>query len=87
MIFKGAVIEFLSGGMVPLNLLPAGIVNALKFTPFYHVLYYPASLFLGTQSEPPYFAALVLSFWCIVFYAAGQAWFTRARKFYEGVGI
>ncbi len=87
MMVKGSIIEFLSGALVPLSLLPAGLSGALKFTPFYYIVYYPASLFLGTQSEPPLLAALVLLFWVLVFYAAGQAWFVHARKYYEGVGI
>lgn len=87
LIMKGGVIDFLSGGLVPLNMLPVAMVGALKFTPFYYIVYYPASLFLGTHAEPPYLAVLVLLFWCLVFYAAGQAWFIHARKNYEGVGI
>ena len=73
--------------MVPLNLLPPPLTYLLKFTPFYYIVYYPASLFLGTQSETPVFAVIVLSFWCLTFYIVGQAWFIHARKYYEGVGI
>jgi ABC-2 type transport system permease protein len=87
LIFKGGIIEFLSGVMVPLDLLPAPLAEALKFTPFYYIVYYPASLFLGTQSEAPVFAVTVLLFWCLTFYFIGQAWFAYARKYYEGVGI
>jgi ABC-2 type transport system permease protein len=87
LIFKGGIIEFLSGSLVPLNLLPAVLTGALKFTPFYYIVYYPASLFLGTQSEPPLLAVGILLCWCLIFYAAGQTWFIHARKFYEGVGI
>jgi ABC-2 type transport system permease protein len=87
LVMKGGIIEFLSGSLVPLNLLPAGLTGVLKFTPFYSIVFYPASLFLGTQSEPPWFAVLVVLFWCLAFYIAGQAWFGYARKYYEGVGI
>ncbi len=87
LVLKGGMIEFLSGALVPLNLLPAFLTGALKFTPFYYIVFYPASLFLGTQTEPPVFAVLVLLLWCVIFYAAGQAWFFHARKYYEGVGI
>ncbi len=87
LIFKGGLIEFFSGALVPLNLLPAALVTGLKFTPFYSIVFYPASLVLGTQSEPPIFAVLVLIVWSLIFFAAGQAWFGHARKYYEGVGI
>ncbi len=87
LIFKGALIEFLSGALVPLNLMPAFVIEALKFTPFYYVVFYPASLFLGAHTEPPMLAVLVLLCWCLVFFAIGQAWFRHARRHYEGVGI
>ncbi|HEX9019193.1 MAG TPA: ABC-2 family transporter protein [Anaerolineaceae bacterium] len=87
MILKGSILEFLSGVMIPLSLLPPGLVSALQLTPFYYVVYYPTSLFLGTQTAPPWEAILVLCAWCLVLFAAGQVWFLRARKYYEGVGI
>lgn len=87
MILKGSIIEFFSGAMIPLNLFPAGLVAVLRFTPFYYVVFYPANLFLGRQTESPMLAVLVLAAWCVTLFAIGQAWFRRARKFYEGVGI
>lgn len=87
MFTKGTLVELLSGALIPLTLLPAGLVTLLKFTPVYYVVYYPVSLFLGQQSEPPLLAAAVLAGWCLVFWFASEAWFRYARKFYEGVGI
>jgi ABC-2 type transport system permease protein len=87
LVLKGGMIEFLSGALVPLNLLPAVLTGTLKFTPFYYIVFYPASLFLGTHSEPPFLAVLVVLIWCLAFFSAGQAWFGHARKYYEGVGI
>lgn len=87
MILKGGMIEFLSGALVPLNLLPAVLTGILTYTPFYYVIYYPASLFLGRQSEPPLQAVLVLLIWCLVFFFISQHWFYHARRHYEGVGI
>lgn len=87
MILKGSLIEFLSGALIPLNLLPAALTGALTYTPFYYVVYYPASLVLGQQSQPPLFAALVLLVWCAAFFTISQRWYDHARKHYEGVGI
>jgi ABC-2 type transport system permease protein len=87
MMMKGVIIEFLSGALVPLNMLPPWLNDALKFTPFYYIVYYPASLFLGQAEVPPFFAMTILLAWCVLFYAVGQAWFFRARHQYEGVGI
>ncbi len=87
MVLKGGVTEFLCGALLPLDMLPPLVTGVIRLTPFYYTVYYPASLFLGRQSEPPVLAALVLLFWCLAFFAIGQGWFVRARKFYEGVGI
>jgi ABC-2 type transport system permease protein len=87
MILKGSVIEFLTGALVPLSLLPELFTAVLRFTPFYYIVYYPASLLLGKQTEPPVLAAAVLAAWCLVLYVGAEAWFHRAKRFYEGVGI
>ena len=87
MIIKNTLIEFFSGAFIPLQLLPALITGLLKFTPFYYVVYYPASLFINQQAEPPWVAVLVLTGWCCLLYLANQVWFRRARRYYEGAGI
>jgi ABC-2 type transport system permease protein len=87
MILKNTVIEFLSGALIPLQLLPAPFTAVLRFTPFYYVVYYPASLVLGKQTESPLLAVVVLLVWSAIFYSIGQTWFLGARKYYEGVGI
>jgi ABC-type uncharacterized transport system permease subunit len=87
MILKGTLIEFFSGALIPLQLLPVPITEILKATPFYYVVYYPASLFINQQTEPPWVAALVLAGWCVLLYGLNGVWFKRARRYYEGVGI
>jgi len=87
MILKGSVIEFLSGTLVPLSLFPAQLAGLLHFTPFYYIVYYPTSLLLGNHTEAPALAVIILMGWCLVLYSISEAWFRRARRFYEGVGI
>jgi ABC-2 type transport system permease protein len=87
MFTKGTVVELLSGALIPLTLLPDGLVILLRYTPVYYVVYYPVSLFLGVQSEPPLLAAGILAAWCLLCWAAAEAWYRYARKFYEGVGV
>lgn len=87
MILKGSVIEFLSGSLVPLSLLPIPLTAVLRFTPFYYIVFYPANLVVGQPSEPPALAAAILAGWCLVLLVACEAWFRQARRFYEGVGI
>ena len=87
MFTKATLLELLSGALIPLTLLPAGVVALLRYTPVYYVVYYPISLFLGQQSEPPLLAAGVLAAWCLVMWGICEAWYRYARKFYEGVGV
>jgi len=87
MVGKGSVIELISGSLIPLSLLPAPLVAALRYTPFYYVIYYPANLLLGRVDEPPILAVAVLLAWSVVFFFIGQTWFRFARRQYEGVGI
>ena len=87
MFTKATLLELLSGALIPLTLLPAGVVALLRYTPVYYVVYYPISLFLGQQSEPPLLAAGVLAAWCLVMYVICETWYRYARKFYEGVGV
>ena len=87
MFSKGTIVELISGALIPLTLLPEGLVAVLRFTPFYYIVYYPVSLILGRQTEPPLLAAGILLAWCAVFWLLSEAWFRHARRYYEGVGI
>ncbi len=87
MVLKNSTIEFFSGALIPLQLLPVPLTSFLRFTPFYYVVYYPSTLLLGKQTQPPAVAVLVLLGWCILLYGVNRAWFARARRYYEGVGI
>lgn len=87
MVLKGSLIEFFSGSLIPLQLLPAPVVAGLRFTPFYYVVFYPANLLLGKAAEPPWLALILLLGWCAALFLFCEAWFRVSRRFYEGVGI
>jgi len=38
---------FISGHMFPLDLLPSGVVQVMKYLPFQYMAYFPAAVFLG----------------------------------------
>lgn len=87
MMLKRSFVEFFSGAMIPLILMPDWLQGILKYTPFYYVIFYPVNLLLGQESQPPWIAILMLIFWCGVFYTAAQYWIKNAHQFYEGAGI
>jgi len=84
---KGNLTEFLSGTLIPLSLFPAPFQEVLKFTPFYYVVYYPASLLLGKQDIQPWIAMAILIGWSLVFWVISRSMFHKLRYDYEGVGI
>lgn len=86
-LFKDNIIEFLTGSLVPLNLLPVGIVSALKFLPFYYISYYPVSIYLYNDFNQIGFAITVLCIWILLFIVIDIILYNKAKKSYSGVGI
>ena len=65
--------EVLSGEIVPLKLMPAGIAQALQLQPFAGVMDLPAQLFCGSIApEGCWRVLLVQAFWIGVFVVAGR---------------
>ena len=85
---QGALLAFATGGIVPLILLPAGVLSVLRFVPFIHVVYTPAMLLMGKLTLADGAAGLaVLTVWTATLAALGQLMFKRLRTKYDGVGI
>lgn len=85
-LIKGNLVEFLAGTLFPLSLLPGPMIDVLKWLPFYHLQYLPASLFLGLQQEQALFSLLVLLGWTVAILALGEASWRHLRRLDEGVG-
>lgn len=83
---KGVVVEFLTGAMLPLSLLPSGLQAVMRLFPFYSMQYLPASLFLGLKTEEAPSGLLILALWTIGFLLLGEFAWRRLRRLDEGVG-
>lgn len=81
-----SIMDFLSGLMIPLFLLPASVVSVIKFLPFYYTLYFPASLFLGQNHTQITLGFVVITLWNITLYFINQLLFKYSIRYYEGVG-
>lgn len=77
--------EFLSGAMIPLNLLGGG--HWSTYLPFSYLVYHPAQLMLGKSTVSPVQATLVLSGWVLVALCAAWTLQRRAPRLFEGVGL
>lgn len=85
---QGAILEFITGGVIPLILLPSSIIYAIRFIPFVHVAYTPAMLLMGKISlDEGVFGLAVLAVWTAIIAAIGQVMFKHMRVKFDGVGI
>jgi ABC-2 type transport system permease protein len=83
---KDCVIEFLSGALIPVALLPAQLRGILSATPFPALASLPADLMLGRGfgAYPEALACLLL--WDFVLYLAARALYARLSPRYEEMG-
>lgn len=84
---KNNIIEFLTGTLIPLALLPEIFQNVLKFFPFYYVYYHPTLLCMNMETGSIPMAFTVLVVWNIFMTAVNVITYNRLKMTYEGVGI
>jgi ABC-2 type transport system permease protein len=87
LMIKDNLVAFVTGSIIPLTLLPEGIVLVMKAFPFYYVTYLPSMLFIGRIKGELGMGLLVLSCWCVVLQAVIHATWQNYRVKYDGVGI
>jgi len=79
------IMEFATGAMFPLDMLPAVWQNVLHATPFPYLLYAPLKIYLGT--DPFIYFHLVASLgWVIVLGLLSKLIWQRGIKSYEAEG-
>ncbi len=85
---QGMLLDFATGAIVPLALLPQGAQTALWFLPFPHVLYTPAMLLSGRMNLHEGLMGLgMLALWTGFMAVLAQATYGRMRVLYDGVGV
>ncbi len=72
-LIKETVVNFLSGAIVPLAFLPAGLANVLNFLPFASLSYTPVMIYMGmySYSEIAWRMGLQI-FWLLVMYGLSK---------------
>ena len=83
---KDCVVEFLSGALIPIALLPAQVRRALSLTPFPALASLPADLMLGRGFEAYPGALACLGIWNVVLYLAARALYAQLSPRYEEMG-
>jgi ABC-2 type transport system permease protein len=80
---------FLSGHMVPLDLLPETLRGVLEWLPFQYMAYFPAKVFLGTPDMTPGVVAEGLAWqlgWVVLFAIVSRVLYRRGLRRYSAFG-
>lgn len=84
---KDHLMNLMTGALVPLALMPAGVVSAMRHLPFYYVAYLPSMVVLGKGTGEIARGLATLALWTAVFAVLGRVLYAKYRKKYDGVGI
>lgn len=87
LMIKGNIVAFITGTLVPLTLLPEGVVSIMKIFPFYYVTYLPSMLIIGKNQHEALIGIAVLSIWLLFFSLLNKFAYLKLRVIYDGVGI
>lgn len=87
LMIKDNLVTLVTGGIVPLVLLPEGIVNVMKLLPFYYVTYLPSMLLTGRLKEEAVPGLVIIFLWCLFLHILIKFTWGSYRRTYDGVGI
>ncbi len=87
-IFIVFAFEYMAGGhLFPLNILPPAVEQALNFTPFPYLLFFPVSIYLGqTNGSALWLGMFVQSLWVVLFYFVARFVWKRGIRKYAAFG-
>jgi ABC-2 type transport system permease protein len=87
MLIKDNIAEFVKGSLIPLTLLPPGVIGVMKLFPFYYATYLPTMLLLGRNGNEALPGIIILVCWIVLFRFINSLTYKRLRHRYDGVGI
>lgn len=87
LMIKGSLVSFITGSLIPLALLPQGLVSVMRFFPFYYVTYLPSMLLIGKNANEAMTGIIVLAAWLLAFTLLDKFAYDKLRVVYDGVGI
>lgn len=87
LMIKDNLIALITGALIPLVLLPEGLIMVMKFFPFYYVTYLPSMALIGKCQDEIITGIVVLTAWSLCFAVLNRVFFGRYRIKYDGVGI
>lgn len=80
-------VEFLSGALFPLDILPKGLQSAINLTPFPYLIFFPLQVYLGKVSGIVLIKGILVSgFWVVALWIGMKALWKKGLKAYESHG-
>jgi len=81
------IVEFLSGAIFPLDILPKIVQNILNFTPFPYLIFQPINIYLGkVSSYMAIFYILISLLFVVIQYVLLRFVWKKGIKLYEAYG-
>lgn len=76
-----------SGHLFPLDILPAGLAQALHYTPFPYQLFFPVNIYLGRVTGAELHQGLIIqACWVVATYCLARFVWSRGIRKYSAVG-
>lgn len=80
-------VEFLSGAIFPLDILPGAVQHVLNLTPFPYLIFFPLQVYLGKVSGLALVRGLLVSaFWAVALWFLMNAIWKKGLKVYQAHG-
>lgn len=80
-------IEFLSGALFPLDVLPQQLLTVLSYTPFPYLIFFPIEVYLGKVPYPMIIKGILVSFvWGLMLYVLMKRVWGKGLKLYQSHG-
>jgi len=80
-------LDFFSGSIFPIDILPSQAVHLINLTPFPYLIFYPAKIWLEQISQAETLKAIFICFvWLIFFFWLSRFLFKKGLKHYEAYG-
>jgi len=81
------IVDFLSGGLFPLDVLPSYITKVLSLTPFPYLIFYPIQVYLGKVSMLEIVRGFTITaFWMFVLVFIMNTVWRKGLKVYQAYG-
>lgn len=76
------LVDFLSGGFFPLDILPQNLQGALDYTPFPYLVFFPLQIYLGKISSGVMFKGMLIAAgWLVIL------WWTMKKIWKKGLRV